>query len=93
MAFAENRLQIATFQADVTPPLGVPLCNGNVKPVMKIVTLLTDRGVVLLGASKPIVICAFDWIGIANESHDKFCEAIAQATDTSVKRVTVYTLH
>jgi len=93
VAAAENKLRLTTFQADVTPPLGSPLCNGNVKPVMKIVTPLTARGVILLGAGKPIVLCAFDWVGIANESHDKFCEAIAKAANTDIERVTVHTLH
>ena len=50
-------LRLATFRADATPPLGSPLCNGNVKPAMEIVSPLTARGVVLLGAGKPI---AFD---------------------------------
>ncbi|MFP6602472.1 MAG: hypothetical protein VB862_08085, partial [Pirellulaceae bacterium] len=53
---AEGPLRLATFQADATPPLGSPLCNGNVKPVMEITTPLTARGIVLLGAGKPIVL-------------------------------------
>jgi len=75
-ADAESTLRIAAFQADVTPPLGSPLCNGGVKPAMEIVTPLTARGIVLLGADQPIVLCAFDWVGIANESHDRFREAL-----------------
>jgi hypothetical protein len=86
-------LRAATFQADVTPPLGSPLCNGGVKPVMEIVTPLTARGVVLLGAGEPIVLCAVDWVGIANESHDVFRQALAEAAGTSVERVTLHTLH
>ena len=89
----EVSLQVATFQTDVTPPLGSPLCNGNVKPVMEIVTPLTARGVVLLGAGKPIVLCAVDWVGIANESHDRFRDALAEATGTTTERVTLHTLH
>lgn len=89
----EASLKVATFQTDVTPPLGSPLCNGNVKPVMEIVTPLTARGVVLLGAGKPIVLCAFDWVGIANESHDRFRDALAEATGTTTRRVTLHTLH
>lgn len=86
-------LEVATFQADVTPPLGSPLCNGGVKPAMEIVTPLTARGIVLLGAGKPIVLCAVDWVGIANESHDAFRGALAEAAGTSVERVTLHTLH
>lgn len=86
-------LRVAVFQADVTPPLGAPLCNGNVKPAMKIVTPLTARGVILLDAGKPIVLCAFDWVGIGNQSYDAFRQAIAVAVGTTADRVALHTLH
>lgn len=86
-------LQVATFQADVTPPLGSPLCNGGVKPAMEIVTPLTARGIVLLGVEQPIVLCVLDWVGIANESHDRFREALADAVGTEAERVNLHTLH
>ncbi|HEY2574015.1 MAG TPA: hypothetical protein VGH65_08095 [Verrucomicrobiaceae bacterium] len=89
----EAPLRIAAFQADVTPPIGSALCNGAVKPAKEIVTPLTARGVILLGAGQPIVLCAFDWVGIANESHDAFRQALAQSAGTSVDRVMVHTLH
>ena len=92
-AFDKPALRAATFHADVTPPLGSPLCNGGVKPVMEIVTPLTARGIVLLGAGEPIVLCAVDWVGIANESHDVFRQALAEAAGTNVERVTLHTLH
>jgi hypothetical protein len=90
---AEPPLRIATFRVDATPPLGSPLGNGTVKPASEIVTPLTARGLVLLGAGQPIVLCAFDWIGIANESHDVFRATLAEAVGTSPERVTVHTLH
>ncbi len=91
---AEDRpLRVATFKADVTPPLGSPLCNGNVKPVLEVVTPLTARGIVLLGAGEPIVLCAVDWVGIANESHDVFRKSLAEAAGTKMERVTLHTLH
>ncbi|MBI5801647.1 MAG: hypothetical protein HZA92_13115 [Verrucomicrobia bacterium] len=86
-------LRIATFQADATPPIGSALCFGNVKPVKEVVTPLTGRGVILLGAGEPIVLCAFDWLGIANESHDAARDALAKAVGTSRDRVTVHVLH
>jgi hypothetical protein len=49
--------------------------------------------VVLLGAGEPIVLCAMDWIGIANEGHDAFRRALAQSAATSASRVAVHTLH
>lgn len=86
-------LRVGTFQTDATPPIGSPLCYGLVKPVKEIVTPLTARGLVLFGAGDPIVLCAFDWVGIGNESHDAFREALARAVGTSTDRVTVHALH
>ncbi len=86
-------LRFCEFKIGVTPPLGSALCNGNVKPVMEIVTPLTARGIVLLGAGDPIVLCAFDWVGIGNESYDRFRQAIAEAVDTAPDRVALQTLH
>jgi hypothetical protein len=54
---------------------------------------LRARGIVLLGAGEPIVLCAVDWIGIANEGHDAFRRALARAAVTSPLRVSVHTLH
>jgi hypothetical protein len=54
---------------------------------------LRARGLVLLGAGEPIVLCAVDWIGIANEGHDAFQSALARAAGTSPRRVAVHTLH
>jgi hypothetical protein len=54
---------------------------------------LRARGIVLLGAGEPIVLCAVDWIGIANEGHDAFCQALARAAGTSPRRVAVHSLH
>ncbi|MHC4878776.1 MAG: hypothetical protein ACYTGL_20190 [Planctomycetota bacterium] len=93
LSAAEPPLRVAVFVADATPPLGSPLCNGNVKPVMEIVSPLTARGVVLLGAGDPIVLCAFDWVGIGNGSYDAFRESIAKAVGTSADRVALHTLH
>ena len=89
----EKSLQLATFQVDVTPPLGSPLCNGNVKPVMESTTPLTARGIVLIGAGKPIVLCAFDWVGIGNGSYDQFRGALAKGVGTTADRVALHTLH
>ncbi len=84
---------IATFQADVTPPLGAPLCNGSIKPAARIVDRLSARGVVLIGRDKPIVLCAFDWVGIGNAGHDEYRRRLAEAVGTEPDMVSVHTLH
>jgi hypothetical protein len=88
-----SRLSIATFQVDATPPLGSPLCDGAVKPADAIVDPLSARGIVLLTAEKPIVLCAVDWVGIGNGGYDAWREALATAAGTTPDRVAVHTLH
>lgn len=90
---AEAPLRVAVFEADVTPPLGAPLCDGAVPPAAEIVDKLSARGIVLLGADKPIVLCAFDWVGIGNTGHDAFREGLAAAAGTTPDRVAVHSLH
>ncbi|MBX7168845.1 MAG: hypothetical protein K1X74_21090 [Pirellulales bacterium] len=92
-AVGAETLQIAVFQSDVTPPLGSPLCEGAVPPAARIVDRLTARGIVLVGAGKPIVLCAVDWVGIANASHDHWREQLATAARTDRDRVCVHALH
>lgn len=83
--------RIATFDVDATPPIGSMMAYD---PVTNRWDLgLRARGIVLLGAGEPIVLCAVDWIGIANAGHDAFREALAQAAGTSPQRVAVHSLH
>lgn len=92
-ALAQAPLRIATFQADVTPPLGSPLCGGAVEPARQIADPLTARGIVLLGSGKPAVLAAVDWLGIAAEGWDEWREALAAAAGTTADRVAVHTVH
>ena len=92
-AEAPMPLRIATFQADVTPPLGVPLCHGYGKPAEKILDPLTARGVILMVSEEPIVLCAVDWVGISNASHDTFRDSLAAAVGTVRDRVALHYVH
>ena len=84
-------LRIATFDVDASPPVGSMMAYD---PVVKPGELsLRCRGIVLFGAGRPIVLCAVDWIGIANEGHDAFRDCLARAAGTSRERVAVHTLH
>ena len=83
-------LRVSVFRVDATPPLGTPVAYA---PARKIEDPLTARGIVLLGAGKPIVLCSVDWIGIANGGHDAWRESLALAVGTSVDRVAVHVLH
>jgi len=84
---------IATFSADVTPPIGSPLCDGLVPPADAVDDPLFARGVVLFGDEPPIVLCAVDWVGIGNTGHDRWREALAKAAGTTSDRVAVHCLH
>jgi hypothetical protein len=49
--------------------------------------------VVLLGAGEPIVLCAIDWIGIANGGYSAFRGGLAQAAGTRPARVALHSVH
>lgn len=84
-------VRIATFDVDATPSLGAAMAYG---PVVRPADLsLRCRGIVLLGAGDPIVVAAIDWIGVGNEAHDAFRQALASAADTGADRVAVQALH
>jgi hypothetical protein len=88
---AQTNLKLATFDVDATPPLGAAMAYDPVKRVDDLT--LRCRGVVILGADQPIVLCAVDWIGIANEGHDVFRSELAKAAGTVSERVAVHALH
>jgi len=84
-------IQLATFDIDATPPVGSFLAYDP--EINKWDLGLRARGIVILGAGQPIVLCSVDWIGIANESQDAFRQAIADAAGTIPERVAVHTVH
>ena len=90
LGFAEP-VKVATFDVDATPPLGSAMAYDPVKRLDDLT--LRCRGVVITGSGEPIVLCAVDWIGIANEGHDAFRLALAKAAGTTPARVAVHALH
>jgi hypothetical protein len=85
--------RLATFSAEVTPPLDHPLCGGWILPVRGVADPLKAIGVVLLGTDKPVVLCAVDWCGIRNDAHEAWRIALAEAAGTSIHHVAVQTVH
>ena len=90
VASAAAPLKVGVFDVDVSPPIGSPMaydpCDGVAMP-------LRAKGIVLDTGDAPIVLCAVDWIGIANDGHKQWRESIASAVGTSSERVSVHTLH
>jgi hypothetical protein len=88
-----QNLRLASFRFDVTPPMGHSLCGGWIKPVVGVDDKLEAIGIVLLGAGKPIVLCAVDWTGLLNEAHVQWRKALAEAAGTTPERVAVHCVH
>ena len=88
-----NRLKLATFRTDVTPPVGHPLCAGWMSPAIAVTDPLFAQGIILQGAGEPIVLCAIDWCEISNRSHIRWRETLARAAGTSAERVAVQCVH
>jgi hypothetical protein len=89
-AVAAEGLRIATFQTDATPPIGYDMGYSVVKTIRE---PLLAKGVVILGAGKPIVMMAVDWVTIDGKARDEWHALLAQAAGTTPDRVTVHHLH
>jgi hypothetical protein len=84
---------LSTFECDVTPPIGHPLCGGWIEPVRGVDDPLKLLGVVLLGVGKPIVLCAVDWTGLRNEAYRGWRKALADAAHTTPEHVCLHCVH
>ena len=91
LAETPTEVKIALFDVDATPPVGTMMAYDRVVRVEELG--LRCRGIVIMGSGQPIVLCAVDWIGIGNASHDAFRDQIAKAAGTTRQRVAVHTLH
>jgi len=86
-------IQIAPFRADVTPPIGAPLCGGLVKPATGVSEPLLALGVLLLSDEKPVVLCSIDFCEIRGADHIHWREVLAKAAATTPERVALHSLH
>ena len=88
---AQENLKLAIFDIDATPPVGSQLTYD---PMINNWDLgLRAKGIVILGAGEPIVMCSVDWIGISNDSQDEFKKIMALAAGTIPSRVVVHAIH
>jgi hypothetical protein len=93
-------VQLATFVADITPPLGEIVCCGIGADSLQrdaVARFIEDpvlaKGIVLKDAGGVYVLCAFDWCGICNDAHDAVRKRLAAAAGTTPARVAVHALH
>jgi hypothetical protein len=85
--------RLATFVADITPPIGHALCGGMVAPAKSIADPLAARGLVLLGADFPIVIAALDWTELRNDAFERWRSELARAAGTQPSFVFLSCVH
>ncbi len=90
---ANRGFRLATFRADVTPPLGHPLLAGWKSKAQKIGDPLFALGVVLLGPEKPLVLATVDWCELRNDAYDLWRDALAEAAGTTRERVLLSSVH
>lgn len=83
-------LRLATFQSDVTLPLGDILYSEVLKTIEH---PLLAKGVVLDDGQRRWVLCAVDWCVMPNATHDMFRNKIAVAAGTEPARVAVHCVH
>jgi len=90
---SNEKLRVATFRCDVTPPLGFLTYPPTFKPLEKIEHPLLAKGIVLDDGGRRYVLCAVDWCGICNSTYDLFRRKVAEAAATDPSRVAVHTIH
>ena len=88
-----KRLEVRPFVADITPPLGEVMDCGFDPPVAQVEHRLLAKGVVLRDAGEMCVLCAIDWGGLCNDTHDLFRQKIAGAVGISPSHVAVQAVH
>ncbi|HWR52810.1 MAG TPA: hypothetical protein VN428_16990 [Bryobacteraceae bacterium] len=84
-------LRVAVFRADATPKLGQPLIWTTPAKVIK--DPLWAKGVVIQSGGERVVLCAMDWCGIGNRTHDLFRRRLAEAAGTDAWHVALHTVH
>lgn len=85
--------RVATFEADITIPIGHACMGGGVADAKEIIDPLYAKGFVLLGTGEPIVVAALDWCQCNNDSYDRWRAGLAQAAGTRADRVMLATVH
>ena len=88
----DDRLRVATFCCDVTPPLGQPIYSSY-KPLATVEHPLLAKGIVLADGARRYVLCAVDWCELCNSTHLMFRRKMAEAAGADISCVAVQTVH
>ena len=92
-AIVRPSIQLATFESDVTPPIGHACMGGGISPVLRVDDPVSVHGIVLLGSGDPIVIAAIDWCEVRNDAYETWRSALAAACGTRAERVLFTSVH
>ncbi len=86
--------KLASFQCDITPPTGFPLCAGWYPEAHTIGDKLSANGVIIVSEDQPaIVLCALDWAELGNYEYLRWREALAEAVGTDAGHVALHCTH
>jgi hypothetical protein len=89
--------RVATFEEDITIPVGHACMGGGIADAKEIVDPLFAKGIVLINQSdigpKPVVVVALDWCQCNNDSYDRWRDVLAVAAGTTRERVMLATVH
>jgi hypothetical protein len=87
-------ISAATFNCDITPPLGHPLCAGWYPPAKEIGDPIFAHGLILKGdGADPVVLCALDWAELSNHDYNRWRAELAEAVGTDAECVAVHCVH
>lgn len=85
-------LEVATFQCDVTPPLGEAFYSSY-RPLATVEHPLLAKGIVLDDGQRRYVLCSLDWCELCNSTHTLFRRKMAEAASTEIAHAAVHTIH
>jgi hypothetical protein len=88
---AADKLRVATFCCDITPPLGEPMFSCDA--LRKVEEPLLAKGIVLEAGGQRYVLCALDWCELCNGSYDSMRKQVAEAAGTDPAQVALQTVH
>ena len=87
-------IQVSTFQSDITPPIGHPLCAGWYPPAKAVEDPLAALGIILVPEGElPVVLCALDWAELSNHDYNRWRQELGAAVGTEADRVAVHCIH
>lgn len=87
------KLQIATFQVDVSARIGQRLCGGLIPDAKHFRDPQYARGVILDDGRQRVVLAVVDYCEICGAFHEEWRRLLARAAGTTPRHVALHTVH